>query len=184
MNELGYSWRQIENKQGISKHAILNYLHDPLAGTQGHNACRKLETSTRVTRQLLSSASYSLRSLVDVKAATATKAPKRSILRIISACLHIELSIAKKRTPCFPTTSAERLECATVHLGWDEDASDHSERQLAVTRKGLIQTVLIVGRTIVTFHAKTSSIWYRVIVGVDIYDLGAFAFNRNIKLVR
>ena len=67
LNELGYSARQIEKKLGISKHAILNYLHDPLAGTWGHDACRKLETSMRVTRQILSSASCSLRSSVDIK---------------------------------------------------------------------------------------------------------------------
>ena len=114
LNELGYSARQIEKKLSISKHAILNYLHDPLTGTRGHNAGRKSVTSMRDKRRILRSASNSFRSCADIKAATETKASKRSILRILSACPHIELSKAKRRPPCFPNTRAKRLEFATL----------------------------------------------------------------------
>ena len=118
LNNLGYSARQIEQQVKVSKHAILNYLHDPLTGTRGHLSGRKSITSLRDKRRILRSASNSYLSCAGIKAATETKASKRTILRILSSCPHIKLLVAEKKPPCFPATKVKRLLFANNHLLW------------------------------------------------------------------
>ena len=114
--ELGYSARQIVKMLDISKHAILNYLHDPLTGTRGHLSGRKQVTSFRDKRRILRSASNSFLSCSGIKADTGINASTRTILRVLSNCPHLQLSRAKKRPPCFPVTKAKRLAFAHAYL--------------------------------------------------------------------
>lgn len=118
--ELGYSARQIEKMVHVSKHAILNYLHDPQTGTRGHLAGRKTATTMRDKRRILRSASNSFMSCTGILAETDVKVSKRTVLRVLSSCPHLKRSKAKKRPPCFRSTKVKRLEFAQTHLQWNQ----------------------------------------------------------------
>lgn len=119
LHELGYSNRQIGIQLGISRHAISNYLYDPLTGTRGHLSGRNPVLTVRDKMRILRSASNAYLSVTSIKAATETAASRSTVLRVLSNCPHIKLQRAKGRPPCSQANKEKRIEFCQAHMAWN-----------------------------------------------------------------
>lgn len=132
---IGRSGRQIAGILGLSKHAIENYLHDPLTGTRSGNSGRKRKLSDADRRLVLRSASNSKKSCLQLLAETGVSCSRMTILRELHRCPHIEHRKCRRRPPSTGRNKAVRVAWAQAHIQWGQPGEPSWERVIFADAK-------------------------------------------------